>query len=836
MAVTISNRLYKNDFDSSTVNFLCGNTLTWQELSFNVDVSVEIKGTSAETFSFPESNKIVINSGKNWKDFGFEVGRIINFGRTVNDGTTWTYPLDSYNILAINGNVLVHDGSFSLLGSGFTMAPQNLGTTFIENVRFYSFNYLDAVNLKYGIIKNDDINSGSLNSIIDSSETVLTVAGLNSMAVNDVIPLNAIGIKSGMSINHAEIKFISLSGDLVTKRFQVKIQFMIHGLYDTINELNTLTPPNWFALSSSLTDNVDIRFYPQENNPNTFVKNDLSWTAQLGNVGWLNENYNGGQDVFSVENKFYLTGSGIKNSLIFNEDTFISCTINGLTTISPTLKLQYGILWATNDINDFKNNNNEFHKNLKVNTNGDGGFGSSTILVSAGGSSVLKEGFSNDNAKINVSFVDFTVTGTAINLQLTVVCTPEFQQYLIDNPDNRKYLIWVSIGEDDDVNNTNRVTKLIDYQDFQEYVAPDGEYSDIETVFVPHELNSSEDVYCLYQGYVEDEVLAHSEINIDTLDNFVLDKFVFKVEARKISDGSIYALDSYAVNVSNYPTILGVQEIDFETYKNFKVSIGNEEKNLVKISRNTANDSGTKKNYSIYYGFKIRWEDWILRSNVPVDFFDNTQLNNGFNNDWYHYINTSDYVVEYAIYTVGKLNGVSKNYRNGYQLIFEDYNVNENIDHEIKTYKYSDLTVLDAGTDLDTGLPMHGILDSENTLVEIKYVNNLSDWNTQNQYAITCLEVWRGSGQYDLYEISTLYIPRNDSPLKPITGQSKLKLEYTTPNTIKTSCLIDPSYLIGADKYKISGRIGCYIEPCDGLIFTNLECIMTTNDINLIQE
>lgn len=836
MAVTISNRLYKNDFDSSTVNFLCGNALTWQELSFNVDVAVEIKGTSSETFSFPESDKIVINSGKNWKDFGFEVGRIITFTRTIDTGSGAVNHDDSYDILAINGNILVHSGSLSLLGTGFTMVPQNLGDKYYENVRFRSINYLDAVSLKYGIIKNNDINSGSLNSIIDSSETLLKVAGLNDMAINDVLTLEAVGVKSGMAINHAEIKFLGYSGDYATKHFSVKIQFMIHGLYDTINELNTLTAPEWFALSSSLTDNIDIRFYPQENNPNTFVKNDLSWTAQLGNVGWLNENYNGGLDVFNVDSKYYISTSGVKSSLIFNEDTFIGVSITGLTTVSSTLKLQYGILWATNDINDFKNNNNEFHKNLKVNTNGNGGFGSSTILVSSGGSSVLKEGFSNDDAKINVKFIDFSFVGTSIVMNLTVSCTPEFQQYLSDNPNNRKYLIWVSIGEDEDSNNSNRVTKVVDYQDFQEYIAPDGEYSDIETVFVPHELNSSEDAYCLYQGYVEDEVLAHSEINIDTLDNFVLDKFVFKVEARKISDDSLYALDSYTVNVSNYPTISGVQEIDFETYKNFKVSIGNEEKNLVKICRNSANDVGTKKNYSIYYGFKIRWEDWISRANVPADFFDNTLLNNGFNNDWYHYINTSDYVVEYAIYTVGKLNGVSKNYRNGYQLIFEDYNVNENIDHEIKTYKYSDLTVLDAGTDLDTGLPMHGILDSENTLVEIKYINNLGDWNTQNQYAITCLEVCRGSGQYDLYEISTLYLPRNDSPLKPITGQSKLKLEYTTPNTIKTSCLIDPSYLIGADKYKISGRIGCYIEPCNGLVFTNLECIMTTNDINLIQE
>ena len=832
MGVTISNRIYRNDFNSSTTNFLCSNVGAWNRLEFDVTTDIKILGSSTETFSTPFTDRIVMMSGKKWKDFGFDSGMSLNVSLTlVNNSTGIVIPVSvNVNIVSIYNDILIHDGSIDL--TAWSVIPSNNGSDTIKSVVLSSSTSLDAINLKYGLIKNSDSQNTSLNSIIDGTETEMICSGISAMAINDELPLNMIGMKSGMAIENAKIKYLSISG--TSRTYRITIDFIIHGFYGTINELEDFIQPDWFSASETLTDNIIIKFLPQYNNPNVFIQNDISWTAQLGNVGWLNENYNGLQDDFSVVSVNYSIPSGSVNSLIYNQETTVVATISGLSNPSDVLlKLQYGILWATKDNDLFELNNYQYHKNLKMNINGNIGYSGSSILVSNPVDTTLKQGFSIDNARIDVTSVDFQVSGSDIVMTLKVICTNDFQTYLENNPDDRKYLIWLVIGDQVlTVNNSNRVSKKIDFNEFQEYIEPAGPYEYLTSNFISHERNETQIGQCVYQGFVEDDVLYNGRFAVDLLDKLIVEKIDFKVEA--IKGTQIYELQRKSINVSQYPTdSAGIQQLNFIDSRGFKYNSGNE-KNFINVIRDTTFDDSQFKYYKFQYGFKIRWEDWISRTGVPSDFYLPTS-NNGFNNDWYHYDSVSGWNVFLSVYLQGTRNGIDVNYKNVARLVISDYDSNPNILKTTKTYKDNDNTLLTAGIDPLTGKDTGVILENDLTRIEVDYELISGVWSVGEQYGTICIQVWNGAGEMKFRQLSTVVPSESDNPLIPLSGESFCNLSYPSTNTLRLKCLVEPSLLDDAVKYQISSRLGCKI-PDEGFVYTTDIFVENTNNVTLIPE
>ena len=78
MGVKIINRTYSNQFKpSSTTNWLLGNVGDWQRLTLECRFAVEKVFSLFDTLTLLDPNKMLLNSGENWKDLGFYVGMSI---------------------------------------------------------------------------------------------------------------------------------------------------------------------------------------------------------------------------------------------------------------------------------------------------------------------------------------------------------------------------------------------------------------------------------------------------------------------------------------------------------------------------------------------------------------------------------------------------------------------------------------------------------------------------------------------------------------------------------------------------------------------------------------
>ena len=224
-------------------------------------------------------------------------------------------------------------------------------------------------------------------------------------------------------------------------------------------------------------------------------------------------------------------------------------------------------------------------------------------------------------------------------------------------------------------------------------------------------------------------------------------------------------------------------------------------------------DSGTLKGVLGLYGFKVRWEDWLGRNDMPLDvrnaFYDSSLKQNGLNNDWYRYLNNAGWTLNFYVYTDAILNGTAVRYVNLKPMVFQDYNANANVSATFTYYRQSDNTVLTGGTDPESGLPLGVILSNETVRLEILWTRTSGTWANVNEvYALNTIEVREGAGQFEYRQLSSIWLPENDNPLQPLTG-TLLNLTLVSPTQIRATCLIEPSNLITAERYKISGRIGC---------------------------
>jgi hypothetical protein len=827
MAVVVKNRTYKNPFNSSTTNFLCGNVGTFIQHEFDVDVSVMFETSISESLSTPDTSTLKLVSGKKWKDLGFDVGMSITIVTSGYNGTSPTTATMIVNITAIYNDTLLHDGTYDC--TMYTVVPgtNSVDTSLrITKVVITSSSALDACNIKYQLIKNTDSQSDSLVSVIDGTETELQVSGLSTLAINDIKSLTGLGYQSGMAIHSAEIKYISNVSGVRTYHFT--IDYLINGIYDNLSDLQILQKPDYLNGTESMTDSILVKFFPQLNNPNVFIQNDMSWTRQLGNVGWINENYNGLADTFNVSNVSYSITAGSVSSLIYNQETTITATISGLTNPSDAnLKLSYGILWATSDDTKYKSKNTNYLKNLKMNINGNSGFTNSVVSVSAGADTTLKQGYSIDNARIDVTSVDFSVSGSDIIMTLKVICTQDFQDYLEENPDDANYLIWLSIGDQSlNVNESNRVTKVIDINSFEEYVTPAGAFPNFSTNFLRHPHNLFSIGSDTLSSNIEDDVLAKHRIAIQTVfDPFFIEEISFKFEVENTSDGRIFELEKNSVNVSSYPVVSGVQEINYTGSRGFKLASTNE-KNLISVVRDSVTDHDDFKYYNLFYGFKIRWEDWIERLGVPTDFYDTTKGKNGFNNDWYDYFTKSGWNIYYSVYLKGIKNGKEIEYRNRIPFIVRDYDSNPNLTKVINTYRNSDDTLLINGSDCI-------ILNNELTRIEVEY-ELISGVFSQDEYGTICIQVENGAGEMKFRQLSTEVVSEIDCPLLPLSGETYCNISYPAPNKCVLKCLVDSSKLEDATDYVISSKLGCRQIVIDGFVYTTNVNIYNTNETNLI--
>ena len=221
---------------------------------------------------------------------------------------------------------------------------------------------------------------------------------------------------------------------------------------------------------------------------------------------------------------------------------------------------------------------------------------------------------------------------------------------------DRNYIIWLNFGnQTEETNQSNRVCKLMDFNSMETYIEPIGEYDGMKIGFLNHTQDQTDTPsICGTDIKIEDGLLARVEFLIDSAISPTIPiptglQYGFMLE--RSSDGYQYLLDKYSIDLTQYPN---VQQYNFSASRNFKYIAGNS-KNLIEAKYYPAIDTGTQLGVLGFYGFKVRWEDWLQLNNVPQqirnDFYDNALRSNGLSNDWYRYLNTSDWNLYFYVFT-----------------------------------------------------------------------------------------------------------------------------------------------------------------------------------------
>lgn len=601
--------------------------------------------------------------------------------------------------------------------------------------------------------------------------------------------------------------------DFYKRFYEIEVDYLISSFFDTIEDLESLTFPDYLDGDGSLTDNFDIKFFPKWNNPNTIVRNILSDTRRLGNTGWFNENFNQLDNDFLVDSVVYRNSDdNVVDSLDYNQPTKVEVVVSGVQNLNQNTKCGFGFMWLPQDEEIYKENSNPFYRNTFV-SNGkyDGSF---SIGTAADPTEYTGAGI--DGGSMSVKNILFKQENGNLVFTAEFIPNAQFAAYFNQlSETDRKYLLWLSVADSSAtaVNFENRVTLLADLNDLIKTIPPAGPY-DFTTKFIEHPFEENQIGVDVYDGIVQDDVLVRSRFSIASVDNIKFQQMRMVVEMENSLTEQRFELDSFPIDLSDAPIDPnGFQIFNVNQTRGFKLNDGNN-KNFVKVLTEEQNSTNEQKTYVALFGFKIRYEDWIERANVPSDFFDANEENNGKNNDWFDYVNTpnSNWRLKFSIYTTAIKDDQLLVYRNPYDLSVKDYNSNSVVQTDTRYIRNSDNSVLNVGNDPETGAPLGVILENELTRIEMDFViQDSGSWVLANTYGVTTIEIDRGGGIFEMRQLSSVWISESDNPLRPLDAETKLKLSVADNNKkLTTSCLVDASLLEDAVRYRITGRVGCF--------------------------
>ena len=311
MGVITTGRNYSNKYRAEIVDWLLGNVGDWQQLTLVVRFGVEKTYSQSAPLLFESGNRLVNGDGTSWNEYGFDIGDTFTYSFTLdffdsNGNSVPGFPQTfsgTRTISLLAADEMTYSGAS--LG-GIPMAPYKDGSIEVSDFVIYVDKQPQGAVLTYGHLQNADADGLNLASFIDGTTT--RFAAINMHTLTGWNALDPMGLQSGMSVRSGAWAYW---GKIGTHYYQYafNIEFMISSFFEDLSNFELQEPPSQTFDAASLTDNFELIGYPEWNNPNTQIKNNMNHTKRLGNTGWFEENFNGLDDDFTVSNVQYLMGS-----------------------------------------------------------------------------------------------------------------------------------------------------------------------------------------------------------------------------------------------------------------------------------------------------------------------------------------------------------------------------------------------------------------------------------------------------------------------------------------------------------------------------------------------
>lgn len=693
--------------------------------------------------------------------------------------------------------------------------------------------------VEYNLLANSDKSSNSMNSIIDGSVNKFK-SDIFDPQVISTNTLTQLGFKSGGAIKSVDITTIpsviapngfytqgefvpDLDGNPTTFQvqqyleyalFRVEIISMIWGLEEDVTNFDDNTPPSWFNDVNCLGDNFTLRFFNDNTNTNKVVVNNLnSPVTQLdGNTGWVNENYNGRPVPYTLVSTDYYNVLGTPiNFVDYGNQTKVDTVINNPNHTGSS-RYTIAVFHLPNELtqNEYSYLNNTF-ANTPIYNNAFDGVDTTGYFLEAGlyGIQTGFEGIFGE--RMDISDIAITDLGSD-NIQISFRTIPNsnyFNYFDSEPEDNRRLLILIGVQDWDEQQDTNQATQIVAGYDEMIFVPiPVGEYPYMSNTFLelPVDKTATGATECI--GFVEDLWLTKTRFQIDLTSGIVFNSIIPTIELINSTTGEVVELDKFEIDLTSQPTDgSGIQQFNINQSGRFITSSTND-KNILVVERLTSDDVPPFYHYGLNFPFRLRYEDWISRPNIPNELVDIAQANNGMNNDW-AWLQQTPWELKLSIYSNTTKLGETALYKNSYPITIKDY-FEQGLDayQEFRHFEESTGNPLYIGN--FAGIDQNAILEFGITRVQVDTILNTGVYPASGIYSWIDIQVDEGSGFKSVRTLSSIYEGEPSDPLKPTGGNGNLlELVLVNTTTLRSIVLIDPSLLENAINYRITCRIGC---------------------------
>lgn len=672
---------------------------------------------------------------------------------------------------------------------------------------------ITAITHKHGIIANSE--EVNYLSKVDGSEQVAQVGGLSytNTSYQDATMLGNKSWQSGsiqVKGNNAGNGNTAYPAGVI-QAFTIKHEFLMNPLMlaDEWDDILDGLKPDRLLDGESMRYVFSVDAAPVLKNPNQTT--NVVFSEFEGNVGWFDENLNGGINNYSVEDLVYtdildVSQEGLELTTSQTKITFTLKDNSAVPNFSDEdTKMIFGFNYAPSDKTQYRDINPSIQQTMEYN------FMFDNVISTVGMSSGTPKQFGTTEQVIE------SCTGTWVSTsEITVVVimnmSTEIVTRLAANTDQR-FQAYVSIGDYSlSRSNSDKVTLSLDNDNF---------FIDTSDPTMVSVANSFMEHTGSVVGTDNDSAInARAEDDIACITNFALDKngresddiYFSSATAQIIAkNGSeSFVLDQYTTSLVNLSiiddaTYGGVPFVDITQDRGFATPADALRRD-VRIKRREDLDSGGIFSYELDFPIVLRWEDWEPLPEANDAFFDTSEPNNGKNEDWIRISSFSGWDIYYK-FTLGAFkNGDPLTFSGETVINMEDYLAGTEWDTEnIKTYIDSNDDPILSGSD-------YGISLYENTRVEadMTYLGAES-YVPADLVSVLKINVYQKGNFKEQYTLSSLYEPHADTKWLGISPSTKVTITNPSGDIWRSAALLQFNKLEDETTYKITHRL--YAPP-----------------------
>jgi len=416
--------------------------------------------------------------------------------------------------------------------------------------------------------------------------------------------------------------------------FTIAQVFIVHPFYLYTQLLDILAdkaPKYWLGMKA-LRHVWKLRGLRSLQDPNVYQ--ELIYDVKNGNSGWLDEEYNGGNKEYKIENLVYSNGVGLTRDGSITVTFDVSNTADNTEGLADFVCVSFNLLPESED--QYRGNDLYMYQN----------YGFDRANQEEGVAAINGELFGTTNEVIK------TVTVTAGSGKVSVSAVFDFGtdvQAIIDALVDKRYMITAyAVAAGQTPQSANYVTLLVDLNTI-EYDLPAATI-DATTELFYHDQNDFTGPVTTPEFNIEDEIVARTEILLDRADYDVqIDKIRGQVVMVKSGESDVVLLEK-EYNLAPLPLIGDVRFISSVSATPFKV-LSTEIRAEYKCERDSSLDAGNDYGYTLQHPFLLRWAEWDQLSLPfnPADFLDTAEPYNGFNQDWYRLSQLSGWSFFYRV-------------------------------------------------------------------------------------------------------------------------------------------------------------------------------------------